>query len=263
MNRLDLNDLFQDRPVVEIGNCSVTVSFSGNEQFIVDTIGKATAVVGCVPWLTSYQVMGALAALRDGVCMVVDKHAMHSTLQRDGPKICGMKPLPFRFNALPTDFVFTGPTASNSINNDSIRVFGRLPDGCSRPALLHYKFMVFCDSIINNGVASITPRSVLFGSYNFSLSASFNRESVLFLDHPSIAQAFFDEWARAYALSEGPSGYDGSMNPEYIPSSGESDIVAQLKAERNILHAELQMIDGYHDWDAAFYDKDVARWSGN
>src|SRR4051812_8513944 len=55
------------------GDGSVTVYFRNIEEHLVRLIGGAPMVVGCVAWLTSEAILGALARVPYGVSIVVQK----------------------------------------------------------------------------------------------------------------------------------------------------------------------------------------------
>jgi len=248
----------------------VSVSFEENEILICEKIKASNAVVGCAPWLTSHNIISALATLKHGASLVLDKQSMHRYLYKENNDLSelsysfnSIKPLRFRVKNIPVDFPGMYNINTDFINEDAIRVFGQSSLNNSVKSLLHYKFMVFCDVIVNNDKDDeILPKSVICGSYNFSQNAQNCRETVILIDNPTIASNFFDEWAQAYLLSEQRQKYGEEMNPTFLIASSAREIVRNLNDEYFAEHLQ-ELAEGKEHWEGAFYEKDCYYWSEN
>lgn len=140
-------------------------------------IKDATSVVGCVAWLTHYEVLAQLAEKPCGI--VVQKELyLRTDVKRSSPKLRAaydsLRPLP---NA-----------------TDAVRCcgLGRSRQGIAR---MHHKFFVFLDD-------QDKPYAVWTGSFNVSQTATLSLENAVYVADPVVAAQYYHEWKYVLSLSE-------------------------------------------------------------
>lgn len=224
LNKLMVLDKF-DQPVYSLAdygtstpNGMVTAYFKDLADRLVEHIGQADIVVGCVAWFTSAPILDALAKIK-GVSIVVQKE---DWLRPDSGASTGWKSkLREQYAKLPCtvsryDSALIGTplhllSAGSNYTVEPVRCVGNA-NTARAPASprSHHKFVVFCkektELVVDGdmrGVDSvICPYSVWTGSFNFTRNAGLSFENAVVINEQAIVNAYFKEWAQITALSE-------------------------------------------------------------
>lgn len=208
---------------------TVHAYFDHLEQNLIEHILRADIVVGCVAWLTSGAILEALST-RVGVSIVIQKEDF---LRPDiSTRIRWTQYLRDKYDQLPSTldrmFGWSSSTilgelsTSSSYEMDAIRTVGNY-NSDKVPAFprSHHKFVVFCSASKDwredweDWERVATPYAVWTGSFNFTENAARSLENALVLTDPNIVQAYMEEFAHVYALSE-PLDWEAEwVEPEY------------------------------------------------
>lgn len=190
--------------------------FRNLEDHVVEHIRNADAIVGCVAWLTSPRILDALASVRRGVSIIVQKEEF---LRPD----LGVRNsdrwrefLRSRYTALrslecwpDTLQMVTGALIENN-RIEPVRCAGMVREKCPAQPRMHHKFLVFCKRrvpkrkpVYEEGVADWpVPYGVWTGSFNFTINGSHSLENAVFIQDQSVAQRYYEEWQNVAWLSE-------------------------------------------------------------
>ena len=211
---------YNDAPVrnktTQSKNGSVVVYFDNLADRLIEHIRQSKIVVGCVAWLTSADILRALADVPDGVSIVVQKEDF---LRRDIRAQSNWKAelrrlysaLKFPYCRCAMDGLVGSLSTMIDPTIDPIRCVGN-HNSNKAPAFprMHHKFLVFCDS--SDGPyrdedgepygVGISPRAVWTGSFNLSYNATLSLENAVLLTDPDLAAAYYHEWEYIMGLSE-------------------------------------------------------------
>jgi hypothetical protein len=264
--KTNLNKLFKNRSHSKEAHNEVTVSFDENVEYICSKIENSEVVIGCAPWFSNKKIFNSLIKVSEGISIVLDKSTVNKSIKSNSttwvdhdikPKkstLYEFNALPFNLSLLPTDFEYT-PFEDNVINKCSFRVVGRDQSTQKNKTLFHYKFLIICEvNKSDDMIIKIIPKSVICGSFNFSNNAEQSREALLHIENTDVAQEFYDEWARAYMLSENIEKFSKDLNPEYLPAKTEEEVLGLLAQDDSIK----RMADAHeymYENDAAMIDK--------
>ena len=212
---LNLNDLepeddaygtgknIQDNSVL---SGSVQVYFRDLTKHLITHISSAEVVVGCVAWLTHPEILAALKA--KSVSLVVQKEDF---LRPDFGAASGWKrQLRAQYDALKchlTRYDFNNMIGSLSTSGDPSMEPVRCVGNYNRekaPAFprMHNKFLVFCRTNEQDGLAIVTPYAVWTGSFNLTYNAENSLENAVYITEASVVKAYFQEFGQVMALSE-------------------------------------------------------------
>lgn len=201
---------------------SAEVVFKNLPHRLCRLIRQYPAVVGCVAWLTHFDILDMLAT-RESVSLVVQKEDF---LRPDiGADYSGWKALLRRkYNALPGDERYThvgcvvsGLSYCGDPTLEAIRCVGN-HNADKNPAFprAHHKFLVFGRIVTEKGETFTTlegkimthertvfkPAVVWTGSFNLTQNAARSFENAVILRDPKLVDAFYQEWGQLVALSE-------------------------------------------------------------
>lgn len=212
---------------------AVYAYFRDIEFQLVNRIGEADMVVGCVAWLTNERVIDALSRVKHGVALVVQKE---NYLRPDrgrpaevefGRKLRGLYgrlKMPFGRDRFPG--VVGRLSEDRDQTLDPVRCAGPF-NYTKDPASprMHHKFLVFCRmgptrfddprGRFDAPYLPIEPYAVWTGSYNFTQNGSRSIENALLIKDERIARAFYDEWGQMEAISEPLDWSSGACDPEW------------------------------------------------
>ncbi len=206
---------------------------------MLQLIAEYPVVVGCMAWLTDFDVLEAMSKM-ELVFIVVQKEDF---LRPDSATAAGhlKEDFPMRlrkaYEALPNltfGFQIEGLVGELSIEGngglDSVRCVGN-HNASNIPGFprMHNKFLVFTLSSESTDYGHqrkeygvpfsvfVTEDSCVWtGSYNISKTATRSFENALILrGNRAIAQAYFDEWSQIMALSEPLDWESEWVAPEY------------------------------------------------
>ena len=204
----------------------VSVYFRDLTDKAIQHIRKADVVFGCVAWLTHYRIMEALASLKFGASIVVQKEDF---LKPDiNPMSDWVATLRKKYDAITCSlcrFELPDPVGSMSMNCDPEIEGVRCVGECNvsrKPSFprMHNKFLVFAEATRVSsrkgptGV-KIIPYAVWTGSLNFSLSSSLSFENAVVLYNSKVAKQYFREFCQILALSEPLNWNSEWMQPEW------------------------------------------------
>lgn len=216
----------KDFSVREPQKCNVTVYFKNLRNNLIREIDKCDAVVGCVAWLTDYEVLDHLG-MKKNVSIIVNKEDFLR------PDICS----PFNFKYIirekysrlkneiyrcyyDDDSLVSHLSCSSDPTIQPIRCVG-IKGGRMDPKM-HHKFLVFCSEIKSNEDddgsgynSSLQPYAVWSGSFNLTYNSNFSFENAILIYDEKIAKQYYKEWGQLMALSE-PLDWDSEyVDPEW------------------------------------------------
>jgi hypothetical protein len=215
--KLDLNDLCPDSdgnyPDVtprdnsaSSSDGSVRVYFRNLTDHLKEHIAESDAVFGCVAWLTHFDILDALASRQTAI--IVQKEDF---LRPDlGAKSNWKNQLRAKYRAMGCDlmrFAFDNMMGSLSTCSDPsiepVRCVGNF-NREKAPAFprMHNKFLVFARIADQDQTSVPVPYAVWTGSFNLTANAAASLENALYITHPEIVRAYFEEFGQIMALSE-------------------------------------------------------------
>lgn len=187
----------------------ITVYFRNIQERLIENIEKADAVFGAVAWLTSFDILDALAKV-ENVSLIVQKEDF---LRPDlGVKDNWKKELRKKYLNLKCDltrYSFDNLLRSMSFacdpSMDPVRCVGN-HNRDKNPAFprMHNKFVIFSkiEGEDQSGNEIIKPYSVWTGSFNFTKNAGKSLENALLLSQTDVVKAFYKEFGQIAAMSE-------------------------------------------------------------
>lgn len=197
-----------DNAVVVKNVSHVEAHFRGIEKVIVDKISSSNAVVGCVAWLTSYAVLDALAKLKGGCSIVLQKEdylrpdfdhtpTSYKTVRQKYALLKALAPYSYgEFQKSTLEYLADG----GEIADIAIRCVGYRRAADKATPKMHHKFLVFLKS--EGRGFSPRPYAVWTGSFNMSVTATLSLENGLFIESEELASAYFNEWYNTLMISE-------------------------------------------------------------
>lgn len=197
-----------DRASVQSG--PIVAHFGDVTGPAIGFIEESAVILGCVAWLTSFQILDALATV-ENVAIVVQKEDF---LRPDlGAKGGWKNDLRVRYERLSCDIYrqsLPAPLSSMSYCSDpavpAVRCAGHHnSDKALAMPRMHHKFLVRCERRDDGETLSpdnYRPTAVWTGSFNFSYNAGQSFENAVEIHDETIAEAYLQEFARVAAISE-------------------------------------------------------------
>jgi len=190
------------------------VVFRNLTERLIKEISSASYVVGSVAWLTSPEILRALAKT-EGVSIIVQKEDF---LRPDGE--ASKTSTRSLYKTLPglCRLALRGLGESLSTHADPdaepIRCVGN-HNSEKTPAhpRAHNKFVVLCND--DGGSEFIRPFAVWTGSFNFTWTASRSFENAVIIRDEKIVEAYYQEYQQLLALSEPLDWETAWAAPEY------------------------------------------------
>jgi hypothetical protein len=184
-------------------------TFTGNlESALADWIRDADFVFGCFAWLTNRTVLDALAGLKYGCQVVVQKEDF---LRPDsGWTSQSNVELRERYERLRCGMSqYECPSIAARLSTNwchdisPVRCAGVSPaDRKMTWPRMHHKLAVACKCEVDEAELRFFPYSVWTGSFNPTANGSRSRENAVVIDSESAAEFFIEEWAKVFAMSE-------------------------------------------------------------
>lgn len=191
----------------------LVVALAGNlEKSLAKFIEDSDFVFACFAWLTNYKVLDALASVKHGCQVVVQKEdflrpdAGHSrssnaTLRR---KYAALR-CPFSRQRLP--FHARDLSVCSDPRVEAVRCAGVAnTDRRAASPRMHHKFAVRCSvSVTGEGYDErpiFSPQSVWTGSFNPTANGTRSRENAIIVEDEAIAGFYLQEWSKVFAMSE-------------------------------------------------------------
>jgi hypothetical protein len=204
---------------------------------LMEQIDAAEMVVGCVAWLSHFDVLEALAK-KDGVSIIVQKEDF---LRPDSAAVSDphawRKRLRHAYEAIPVGLSrgklggLLGEMLGREYRSraeelsrewviedhmDPIRCVGQAELNGSAQPRMHNKFLIFCD--LQHG--RICPYAVWTGSFNISVNATRSLENAVLLKDEAIVRAYMREFIQIASVSE-PLNWDApAPTPEWWRGTG-------------------------------------------
>jgi hypothetical protein len=193
---------------LSLSGASVRVFFRDVKKHLIEQINRADAVIGCVAWLTDFEVLNALASRPNGAQIIVQKEDFlrpDSYWKRDLHAAYAKVKMPLENmqNIGRDDFRGHGLSYCGSFGGIGIRCVGNYNRERS-PAhpRMHHKFIVLCKTTPVASERAYTPFAAWTGSFNFSQTAGRSLENAVLIENDDAAQAYYLEWQQILALSE-------------------------------------------------------------
>ncbi|HEV7286557.1 MAG TPA: hypothetical protein VGN75_17020 [Kaistia sp.] len=193
-------------------NASVEVVFRDLEHRLIQEIGAADAVFGCIAWLTHSAILKALSYKR-AVGIVVQKEDFLRPDSLDISKAA----LRTQYTSLPDFYRHCfGPTSlydyAGEPSSPAIRCAGYRSTGRGVFPRMHNKFFVMCKEDIRG---SYQPYAVWTGSYNPTYNASNSLENAVIIRDAAIANAYAKEFGVIFGISEPLNWSSTWVEPEH------------------------------------------------
>jgi len=197
----------------------VSIYFNDIESVIVKEIKASSLVVGCIAWFTNEVIINELAGLDRGCSIIVQKEdflrpeagTSKSNIREKYKTLkCGLT----RFDMVG---VAQGMSYCGDPTIDPVRCVGFSRNAMKFRPNMHHKFIVLCDvkNDTENDQLIPVPKSVITGSYNFSVNSTRSRENIVHIKNDEVANAYFDEWGLMLAISEPLDWNADYIEPEW------------------------------------------------
>lgn len=216
-----------DQPLADHSGASnnVEVYFRDIKNTLIKKIGAADCVLGCVAWLTDFDILDALAGV-DNVSIIVQKEdflrpdmgAREDWKKQIRKRYAALNCSLYRFDfgdTILSEMSYAGdPSMSGAVrcvgnvNTDKDPAFPRM----------HNKFLVFCKYKAphpEGDYGRVIPYAIWTGSYNLSKNAGYSFENGMYITDPVIVNAYYQEWAQITALSEDLDWFADWVAPEW------------------------------------------------
>lgn len=197
----------------------VRVYFRGLTAALIEEIGRADAVFGCVAWLTDFAILDALRG--KDVAIVVQKEDF---LRPDlGAKSDWKTRLRSKYDALSCDltrYSFGNMIGHMSTSGDPtlepIRCVGNYNrDKVPAFPRMHNKFLIFSRVKDKEDEPTLEPYAVWTGSFNLTLNAQQSLENAVLMTEPTLVDAYFREFGQIMAISEQLDWHSDWAAPEH------------------------------------------------
>lgn len=214
---------------VKSDGSDVEILFDGIAEKLINLISQHDVAVGCVAWLTNFDILKALSGCK-WVNIVVQKedflrHDPNGVSSNDYEKwkkslhasyaaLTGKKTSVTKLLHLDSlDELEQNPHFNSRLfqccvrlnsewthYNETIRCLGYASDPMKKTTpKMHHKFLVL--GSLNKDL-DIIPEVVWTGSFNFSKNATNSRENVVIIKDKDIVHSYLSEWAQVWAMSE-------------------------------------------------------------
>lgn len=186
----------------------VTVYFRNIKERLIEFIGGSTHVLGCVAWLTDYDILDALSKVSCSIVVQKEDFLRPDYGSHDNFR----DTLKRKYSALRNTRLETRYEAMGVVNEmsyqgdpeiDAVRCVGNFNREKS-PAFprMHNKFLVSCSEVKEDGATFLPGTRVWTGSFNFTKNAGMSFENAVVINQQKIAWAYYKEWSQITALSE-------------------------------------------------------------
>lgn len=207
-----------------VSNGSTEVFFRDIKKNLYKKIMEADSIMGCIAWLTDFDVLDIMGVVPDGVQLVVQKEDF---LRPDiGPHKENWKDiLRIRYNNLKSTgkhmMAITGHdvTVCGDGWPDAVKCVGN-HNSSKSPAFprMHNKFMIFFKKsglVRDIRDLGLEPYAVWTGSYNITNNAGMSFENAIYITDKTIVNAYFNEFKHIMMFSESLDWTSEWIAPEY------------------------------------------------
>lgn len=208
----------QENYSLKLTDMPVEVVFRDNRAKAIEFIERFDAILGAVAWFTDLRIIRALEGKR--VAIILQKEDFLR------PDVASSRQELWqaygRVQANLSRYELPGIAAGLSYGGDPYFDAFRCVGNFNRekhPAMprMHNKFLIGCDVVsgTDGEVDTLQPRSVWTGSYNLTFNAERSLENSIIIDSDDLAEAYANEWAQIFALSEPLDWKTDWVAPEY------------------------------------------------
>lgn len=197
---------------ISVAGVVVSIIFRNQKEKLLRKIPEYNCIVGCVAWLTDYEILDALSKIAR-VAIVVQKEDFLRPDLNAGQD--WKNKLRCAYNKLKPHgrrFAWPGLMGQLSVcGDDTIQAIRCMGDHNSNKApafpRMHNKFLVFSNFIEHNDQPKGYPATfvnceVWTGSYNLTENAARSLENAVLIRSDSVAKAYYNEFCQIFALSE-------------------------------------------------------------
>jgi len=159
----------------------IDIYFENIIKELLNKISKATAIIGCVAWLTNREIINRLSTVEHGVSIIVQKENFlkDGAYERNYNNISPLKGTIYKYD-------------------HAIRWCGHYNKNKFACPRMHNKFLVFGD--VKDNI--FKPYAVWTGSFNLTDNSTNSFENSVYLDNIDIAEKYTQEWERILSISE-------------------------------------------------------------
>jgi phosphatidylserine/phosphatidylglycerophosphate/cardiolipin synthase-like enzyme len=190
--------------------------FRNLEDHVVGHIREVDAIVGCVAWLTSPRILDALASVKGGVSIVVQKeeflrpdlgvHSYDNWREDLRSRYAALRSL----GCWPHTLEMATSALDDKNRIEPVRCAGMVRGKYPAQPRMHHKFLVFCrrtaatpKPLYEEGFPGWpVPYAVWTGSFNFTVNGSNSLENAVFIRNPAVAERYYEEWQNVAWISE-------------------------------------------------------------
>lgn len=209
-------DQAEDEPLQDYS--TARCHFRQLPEKVAHLIRQYDYVFGCVAWLMHPLILDALATCK-GTSIIVQKEdflrpdsSPGRSLHEQYARVRGMFRIGMPGLAGSLSYASSEPA-------EGIRCVGNHNrDRKAAHPRSHHKFLVFCRVLKDKGShyePDLVPDLVWTGSFNFTINGGRSFENAVLLDDPESCNAFLNEWAQVFALSEPLDWTSDWCEPEY------------------------------------------------
>lgn len=185
----------------------VTTHFGDLKPALLRFIEGSEAIVGCIAWITSSEMVDALA--KRPVALIVNKEPFlkpggKASAARQRETLARLQG-GLRRRDFPEPLSRMYQTRNDII--EAVRCVGHTGARVQNAPLMHHKFAVR----LTNG----KPTAVWTGSFNWTVNASSSIENAVEIHDPEVAAQYLAEFARVAALSEPLNYLSTSVKPQW------------------------------------------------
>lgn len=195
-----------------VDNANVHVFFRNQKEILIEKIKASECIVGCVAWLTDFDILSALSKVKTVAIVVQKEDFLRPDVGATNTWKVNLREAYTEISNNTTRYDWPGLIERLSVCTDpkmeAIRCVGNHNKDKS-PAFprMHNKFLIFGDKNKNF-------TEVWTGSFNLTKNASFSLENSLLIQSPELASAYYKEFSQIYALSEPLDWSSDWMEPE-------------------------------------------------
>jgi len=212
LNKLKIPNADGDDVQIQDFSCShkeTRAIFRNVKQELITFINNSEVILGCIAWLTDSEILNSLSAT--DTCIVVQKEDFlrpETDYQNNWKETLHShySKLKFYFDRYSLPGIAANLSVCSDPSVDPIRCVGNHnSDKKSAFPRMHNKFLVRCkigDFLDASEHHELIPTAIWTGSFNFSKTAGNSFENAIIIENETIANAYANEFAQIFALSE-------------------------------------------------------------
>ncbi|MCB5226651.1 hypothetical protein JAO78_007450 [Alishewanella sp. 16-MA] len=234
--KVALDDCSVQRYISE--KTKVAAYFKNLEAHLIHHIKSADAVVGCIAWLTSENVLKALSEKIAASVIIQKEDFLRPDINSSSADwktdlrtlYDAIKPIRTPENGLmgwyETSQVDDNVGIGSPFASVGIRCVGYSRGATATQPRMHHKFLVFLrHKVITKeeelqGLWPYLPYAVWTGSFNVTKNGAASLENALYLEDPVVSEAFCNEWTQMVEISESLDWHSEYATPEVYFNTG-------------------------------------------